>query len=335
MKWELIEPSRGDIIRIKAGNIYHYGVYVSDTEVIQFGVAPNRRGAAMTDSQVEVLSTDIEAFLNGEFLEVGVLDRKELKSRVPVEKTVEMARGRIGERGYNILYNNCEHFATECVLGERKCDQADSVRDFFRNLPIVDVYVGVIPEKVRVSSIYPKERAKEIKACSNERVRVEKYCAWKLLEYALHRTFGTKIKDLDIIKKENGKWQSDKYHFSISHTFGLVAVCVSRAPVGVDVEILGDKLLNVAERILTESEQKEYEKTDGENKLSFMGRMWTQKESIFKSLDKEAFMPSKIETSEHKTYVKEIEIGEGKYAVSVATQTPERVRFYQNVDYLN
>ena len=136
MKWELIEPSRGDIIRIKAGNIYHYGVYVSDTEVIQFGVAPNRRGAAMTDSQVEVLSTDIEAFLNGEFLEVGVLDRKELKSRVPVEKTVEMARGRIGERGYNILYNNCEHFATECVLGERKCDQADSVpRHGFRRTP--------------------------------------------------------------------------------------------------------------------------------------------------------------------------------------------------------
>lgn len=334
MKWELIEPSRGDIIRIKAGNIYHYGVYVSDSEVIQFGVAPNQRGA-ITDSEVEVLSTDIDTFINGEFLEVGVLDKKEQKNRVPADKTVEMARGRLGERGYNILYNNCEHFATECVLGERKCAQADSVRDFFRNLPIVDVYVGLIPEKVKISSLYPRERTKEIKACSNEGVRVEKYCAWKLLEYALHRTFGAKIKDLEITKNENGKWICQTHHFSISHTHGAVAVCVSRGAVGVDIELLSPKLLNVAQRILTERESRELEKISEENKLSFMGEKWTQKESIFKSLDQKAFMPSKIETDEHKTYVKELEMREGKYALSVATQTPERVRFYQNVEYLN
>ena len=333
MKWELIEPSRGDIIRIKAGNIYHYGVYVSDSEVIQFGVAPNQRGA-ITDSEVEVLVTDVDTFINGEFLEVGVLDKKEQRSRVPVEKTVEMARGRLGERGYNILYNNCEHFATECVLGERKCDQADTVRNFFRNLPIVDVYVGAIPEKVKISSVYPKERAKEIKACANERVRVEKYCAWRLLEYALHRTFGAKIKDLEITKNENGKWICPTHHFSISHTHGAVAVCVSRGDVGVDIELLSDKLLNVASRILTEGERSEYEKATEENKMSFMGEKWTQKESIFKSLDQRAFMPSKIETSEHKTFVKELDFQDGKLALSVATQTPERVRLYENVDYL-
>ena len=334
MKWELIEPKCGDIIRIRAGNIYHYGVYVSDDEVIQFGVAPNRRGA-ITDSEVEVLSTDINEFLNGEFLEVGVLDKKEQKNRVPVNKTVEMARGRLGERGYNILYNNCEHFATECVTGVRKCDQADSVRDFFRNLPIVDVYVGVIPKKVKISSVYPKERAKEIKSCSNERVRTEKYCAWHLLEYALHRTFGVKIKDLDIVKKENGKWECKTHCFSISHTYGAVAVCVSRAPVGVDIELLSDKLNNVAPKILTEKESAEFALLEDAEKLAYLGEKWTQKESIFKSLDKDAFVPGKIETSEHKTYVKSMEMGEGKFALSVATETPERVRFYQNVDYLD
>ena len=33
-------------------------------------------------------------------------DKKELKTRIPPKKAVELARGRIGERGYNILYNN-------------------------------------------------------------------------------------------------------------------------------------------------------------------------------------------------------------------------------------
>ena len=333
MKWELTEPQCGDMIRIKTGNIYHYGVYVSDSEVIQFGVAPNAR-AGLKDSEIEVLATDIDVFLNGEYLEVCVLDKKELKTRIPPKKTVELARSRIGERGYNILYNNCEHFANECVMGVRRCSQADDVREFFRNLPIVDVYVGAIPEKVKISSVYPKERAKEIKNCSSERVRTEKYCAWRLLEYAMHRSFGIKLKDIKLTKEESGKWTSSLNHFSISHTDGVAVVCVSRAPVGVDIEGYSDKLVNVIPRMLTENELNEYESLTDDKKSSFLCEKWTQKESIFKSLNQNAFIPSKIESKEYKTYVKEICENGKTYTVSVATPTPERVRLFQNIDYL-
>lgn len=333
MKWELIEPKCGDMIRIKAGSVYHYGVYVSDSEVIQFGLAPNAR-PSIKDSEIEVLSTDIDTFLNGEFLEVCVLDKKELKTRVPPKKTVEMAKGRIGEHGYNILYNNCEHFATECVLGVKKCSQADSVREFFRNLPIVDVYVGIIPERLKITSVHPKERSKEIKACSNDRVKREKYCAWRLLEYALNRTFGAKIKELELTKDENGRWSTPTHHFSISHTEGLVAVCVSRDAVGVDVEKESDKLLSVVPRLLTDSELLEYEKTEEENRLSYLGTKWTQKESIFKSLNEKSFIPHKIEVKEYETYTKSMEVQGYKYYLSVATKTPERVRLYTDVEYL-
>ena len=41
MKWSLISPTPGDMIRVKTGSLYHYGVYVSDDEVIQFGLAPS------------------------------------------------------------------------------------------------------------------------------------------------------------------------------------------------------------------------------------------------------------------------------------------------------
>ncbi len=333
MKWELKEPKSGDMIRVRAGNIYHYGVYVSDSEVIQFGLAPNAR-FSVKDSDVEVLSTDVDTFLNGEFLEVAELDKKESKARIAPEKTVEMARARIGERGYNILRNNCEHFANECVMGVKKSSQADDVREFFRNLPIVDVYLGVIPERLKITSVYPKERTKEIKACTNDRVKREKYCAWRLLEYALNRTFGAKFKELEFTKGENGRWSTPTHYFSISHTDGMVAVSVSRAEVGVDIEKESDKLLSVVPRLLTQGELLEYEKSEQENRLTYLGTKWTQKESIFKSLNEKAFLPHKIEVKEYTTYTKLIETENSRYYLSVATQTPERVRLYPNVEYL-
>jgi hypothetical protein len=36
-------------------------------------------------------------------------------SRVlPADEIAERARVRIGEKGYHVLFNNCENFATEC-----------------------------------------------------------------------------------------------------------------------------------------------------------------------------------------------------------------------------
>ncbi len=35
----------------------------------------------------------------------------------------ERALKRVGERGYNLLTKNCEHFCSECINGEPRCDQ--------------------------------------------------------------------------------------------------------------------------------------------------------------------------------------------------------------------
>ena len=76
MKWTYAEPTYGDMIRVAVGSIYHFGIYVSDDEVIQFGLPPSRRGN-QPDSEVEVLVSDIDGFLAGGFLEVSVFDKKE------------------------------------------------------------------------------------------------------------------------------------------------------------------------------------------------------------------------------------------------------------------
>ena len=76
MKWTFTEPVLGDMIRVKIGTIYHYGVYVSDGEVIEFGPPPIK---AVPPESIKVISAPIEEFLVGGFLEVAELDKKEKK----------------------------------------------------------------------------------------------------------------------------------------------------------------------------------------------------------------------------------------------------------------
>lgn len=327
MKFSFIEPKLGDMIRIKTGSIYHYGVYCSDQEVMQFGLAPNLR-QNVADNLIEVCSSTIDEFVQDSFLEVAQLDKKELKKRVPPKKTVQLAKSRLGEKGYNIIYNNCEHFAYECVMGEKKCSQADDLRAYFRSLPVVNVFVAPIKQLID-GTLYPKERQKQIDSTSHGQTKLERYSVWKLLEYALDRSFGYKIKDLKF-KCENGKWTCDKCYFSLSHCDGVVAVVVSRTACGVDIENR-DILDSLADKILTEKEKQEYALL--EQKEGYMLAKWTLKESIFKSLEEKNFVPSKIETDSFSTFSKQVEIENKPYTIAVSTNTPDKVRVYLNCKY--
>ena len=145
MNWEVRSPAFGDIIRVKLSEIYHYGIYVSDAEVIAFGLPPDA-SRRVADADVAVLATDIDTFRCGRFPEAAVLSIGERLKRFPPRKTVSLARGRIGEKGYHILNNNCEHFVYECVFGVKYCSQTDDVRAAIRQLPIVDIYGLLLPE---------------------------------------------------------------------------------------------------------------------------------------------------------------------------------------------
>lgn len=52
------------------------------------------------------------------------------------ETTLQRAESRLGERKYNLLFNNCEHFATWCVTGVSDSRQ---VRDFIPILNHINV----------------------------------------------------------------------------------------------------------------------------------------------------------------------------------------------------
>ena len=332
MKWQLKDPTEGDIIRVAfGGSLYHYGIYVSDTEVIQFGLIPTRR-SGISDADITVCISDIDVFLNGGFLEVGEPDvREALQKRAPRE-IVDFARSKIGMTGYNILYNNCEHFANECYFGKGFSSQADSVREMFRKMPIVDLYLAAIPEAGEPGEIFPPERRREIESVTNERVRREKYYAWKLLEYGLCRSLGLKIDDMEFEKTPFGKWTSPSCHFSISHSHGIVAVAVSRDAVGVDVEPLVKPVSDrFADRIFSECEREVYSSLPEDERLKYLISAWTVKEAVFKTTDKECFIPSEICIADSRVSTTEIVDGGMTYLVSVATPTPDRIRIYRDV----
>lgn len=325
MKWEMISPNAGDMVRVKTGSIYHYGVFVSEDEVIQFGLAPIAR-QNLKDSDIEVCASSVDVFLHGGFLEVGVPDKKEALTRIKPSRTVEIARSKMGERGYNILYNNCEHFAYECVFGQKKCTQADDTRkmfrDLFANMLVMRVYTAAIPQKdvsdEMLSKLYPVARKEEIEGCSNLFLRRQKYYAWKLLEHALKDTFGYEMQSLNLSKNENGKWICPSCFFSISHSENAVAVAVARCAVGVDIQSLdiSTPLGGFRKKILTPSEEEELLELGGKSEDQFLLTKWSQKESIFKSLDQKHFKPSTLDTKDHPTASKELTVGNTRYVLS-------------------
>ena len=331
MKWSFIEPSMGDVIRVSLGTLYHFGIYVSDSEVIQFGLPPTRRIGP--DSEVEVLASDIDAFLAGGFLEVCEYDRKEKKKLRSPEEIVNYARSKIGTRGYNILYNNCEHFANECAFGEKICRQAEDVRALFRNMPIVDVYIARLPLDEPVGEVECKARREEIAAVSNERVKREKYFVWKLLCYGLERSFGLRGKKLDFSKESFGGWSVSGHYLSISHSENALAVAVSRDAVGIDVELLHTpRSERMAEHIMNDGELSAFEGVTPDKKEEHLIEIWTAKEAIFKSKGEPTFIPSRIDTLCATFKSGSIDIDGEKYIWSVATKTPQRIRIFSDID---
>ncbi len=112
---------RGDHIRVlRSLGYYHHGVFVSNDEVIHFTTAED--DGILDWSKARVMQTDLQQFLRGGELEVVKHDESKL---YPVDDIVEYARDCVGDTGYNLFRENCEHFANECVIGEHRSKQSD------------------------------------------------------------------------------------------------------------------------------------------------------------------------------------------------------------------
>ena len=128
MQWTQDMPVYGDIIRVKVHFYHHYGIFADENTIIQFGMPDN---AGVSPDMIQVMTTDIDTFAGGEFVEKGVVEPSDKSQRRSPKETVELALSRVGESGYDILTNNCEHFAMECYFG-KKSSSFDSIRQKIR-----------------------------------------------------------------------------------------------------------------------------------------------------------------------------------------------------------
>lgn len=125
--WTSKKPQMGDHIRVmRAGGIYaHHGIYVSDNEVIHF---TGRDDDSILDwSKPEVIQSDLAYFIKESTLEVREYTDEEFQDLYAPDQIVTYARACLGDKGYHLIFNNCEHFANYCTLGRFHSQQVENV----------------------------------------------------------------------------------------------------------------------------------------------------------------------------------------------------------------
>lgn len=110
----------GRHVKVFRGPYFHHGIYVRQGHVIQYsGVLSSGK------SNGKVEEVTVSNFLKGAKLRiVRHYDDREY-SRT---ETVSRARKRLNDQNYNLVFNNCEHFANWCITGKKKSKQTDVVK---------------------------------------------------------------------------------------------------------------------------------------------------------------------------------------------------------------
>ncbi|WP_081503675.1 lecithin retinol acyltransferase family protein [Treponema primitia] len=158
-------PKLGDILVVSRGMYYHYGVYAGENRVIHYAAKSREFGDTIC-----IHETTLNRFCYGRRymicrfsdtyrkLDLGtkiftmiehpnlftVIDSVsafvvELSSSgfhlYSGKETADRARSRIGEGKYNLIFNNCEHFAIWCKTGISASSQVSSIVSILAAIP--------------------------------------------------------------------------------------------------------------------------------------------------------------------------------------------------------
>ncbi|MBR6772740.1 MAG: lecithin retinol acyltransferase family protein [Clostridia bacterium] len=126
--WNVRKPSRGEMVRVNRGKYYHYGICVAPEKIVHFA-SPDGDGFDSPSSAV-VCGTTLPHFASGSFVECLELSREERKFAFTAEETAARAEAALGQSGYDVITNNCAHFANRCLYGNDNGPQ-EKHRGFF------------------------------------------------------------------------------------------------------------------------------------------------------------------------------------------------------------
>ncbi len=117
---------RGDHIYVYCVGYSHHGISLGDGRVVHFNYHPwqalNRH--LTRDLKPAIQIATVEKFSQGR----PIVVRKYAECD-DVETVIERANSRLGEAGYHLFENNCEHFAVWCKTGNAHSTQVDDFMD--------------------------------------------------------------------------------------------------------------------------------------------------------------------------------------------------------------
>ncbi|MBR0208673.1 MAG: lecithin retinol acyltransferase family protein [Oscillospiraceae bacterium] len=332
MIWRPGDCVPGDVIRVRLGELYHYGVFASEDEVIQFGLPPLPQYRERPDA-FTVLSTDVDLFSCGQIVEIGLPEKDERRARFSREETLRRARARLGETGYDLLRNNCEHFVWDCAFGEKKCVQEQEARSRWRSRAVLDVYLAPLGAQEEEIEIASPERRRDLERTRCPETLRQRLVAWKTLEYAAKRSFGLDAETLHFQKNAFGRWHCEGMEFSLAHSEGMAVAAVSDRPVGVDVENIPVFVRRRADRPDQVESMLRRIRAPGEEDVRGAAALlwaWTGKESLFKAGQKGFFSPQRLRCGEETArFVLSLE---PPVLLSVSGERLDRLRLYLCAD---
>jgi len=110
-------PEIGSHLKTPRTGYTHHGIYVGNEKVVHYA------GLADGLSSAPVEETTFKKFLNGNSYSIVYHPNAKYSN----EEIVQRAYSRIGENNYNLIGNNCEHFANWCIDGVSNSQQVGAV----------------------------------------------------------------------------------------------------------------------------------------------------------------------------------------------------------------
>lgn len=118
-------PKPGSVIRVSLAkaiilNFDHYGIYAGNNEVIHFS-----EGTVKYGSMNDFIS---DAAIGENYIEVMEFP-EEITKGITLNDSLNRAKSKLSQAEYNLLFSNCEHFATWCRTGQAVSSQAFGGKD--------------------------------------------------------------------------------------------------------------------------------------------------------------------------------------------------------------
>jgi hypothetical protein len=112
---------KGDVVFARRMMYRHYGIYAGKKKVIHYA---KKESHVRRETAIE--ETSIQEFSKGDPVYV-IKFPKNLDRLYSPGETVKRAKSRTGSTDYNLVFNNCEHFAYWCRTGKHESSQVKDV----------------------------------------------------------------------------------------------------------------------------------------------------------------------------------------------------------------